>query len=86
MIGSAPESLNTLEELAAAFNNNPDILDNILVSLSTKAEQGAVYTKVETDEAIGAKQDALTNAESLAKYEDGTFDGLPIAIVDEVQW
>lgn len=35
--GSAPETLDTINEIAAALNNNPDIINNILVSLGEKA-------------------------------------------------
>lgn len=38
----APESLNTLEELSAAFQNDPDIIQKLFDLLATKADKSAV--------------------------------------------
>ena len=44
LIGTAPESLDTLNELAAALNNNPDFAASITQQLGTKANTAAVET------------------------------------------
>ena len=38
LVGSAPETLNTLAELAAALKNNPDTVTNILNQLAGKLD------------------------------------------------
>ena len=38
LVGSAPEALNTLAELAAALKNNPDTVQNILTELGKKLD------------------------------------------------
>lgn len=35
--GVAPETLDTLEEIAKAFDNNPDIIKNLVTQMGTKA-------------------------------------------------
>ena len=45
LVGSAPEALNTLAELAAALNNNPDIMSGIIDNINTKvAKAGDTMT------------------------------------------
>ena len=39
LIGSAPETLNTLEELAAALDNNADIVDTLNGAIGTKQDK-----------------------------------------------
>jgi hypothetical protein len=55
LVGAAPETLNTLEELAAALQDNPDIIDDILQAIGLRATQadlntlsGVVATKANT--------------------------------------
>lgn len=40
--GVAPETLDTIQEIADALQNNPDVIKNILTSLGTKAETSAL--------------------------------------------
>lgn len=42
LVGTAPATLDTLSELAAALNDNPDQIDSILTTLSTKANTSDV--------------------------------------------
>lgn len=42
--GSAPETLNTIQEIAAALNNDEDVVNSILTSLSEKADSDDVAT------------------------------------------
>ena len=48
LIDGAPETLDTLKELADALGNNPDILQMI----NDKANKSEVYTKSEIDNII----------------------------------
>ena len=48
LIDGAPETLDTLKELADALGNNPDILQMI----NDKANKSEVYTKSEIDNMI----------------------------------
>ena len=47
LIGAAPEALNTLEELAAAFNDNPDTLTNLITTVDGKASIASVNAKAD---------------------------------------
>ena len=47
-IGSAPEALDTVQELAAAFNDNPDVIDQILAALGLRATKAELETAVST--------------------------------------
>ena len=49
LVGSAPETLDTIEELATALNNNKDIVTVLNDSIATKANKTEVYTKAEVD-------------------------------------
>jgi hypothetical protein len=49
VIGAAPEALNTLEELAAAFGNDANAVSSLVASIATKANSADVYTKAESD-------------------------------------
>ena len=50
IVGSAPDALNTLEELAKALNNNANIVEVLNASISNKADAGhnhdTVYSKL----------------------------------------
>lgn len=93
LVGSAPAALNTLEELADAFDNNPDIIENLVTQVAEKANASEVYTKEEIDSkeqslqgSIDGKQDALLNAQELEKYQDGAYDGKAIVVVGAAEW
>lgn len=47
LIDNAPEALNTLKELSAALDDNPEIVDNILTALDAKVEQPDIDTAIE---------------------------------------
>jgi hypothetical protein len=61
LIGAAPATLNTLEELAAAFNNDPNVVAALTTSIAQKANSADVYTKTEAD-ALFLTQNAFTTA------------------------
>ncbi|WP_279480248.1 hypothetical protein [Aureimonas sp. SK2] len=74
LIGSAPAALDTVQELAAAFNDNPDVIDQILAALglrATKAELEAAVSSLNTalggkasTAALGAVTDRVTAIET----------------------
>ena len=39
LVDEAPELLNTLKEIAAALNDNPDVIKNILIDLDKKVDK-----------------------------------------------
>ena len=76
VVGTAPEALDTLGEIAAALNDNKDKIGTIVNQISTKADKGTVenalmgkaekadvYTKGESDRKYQAKGAYLTNAD-----------------------
>lgn len=93
LIGAAPGTLDTIQELAAALNDNPDVIANLTSSIAAKANTADVYTKTQADAtttslqtAINGKQNTLSNAVAVAKLGDGTFDGKPLVVISEAQW
>ena len=46
ILGGAPEALNTLNELAQAFNNNPDVIANLTAALGSRVavDQAQAFT------------------------------------------
>jgi len=41
LVGTAPEALNTINELAAALNNDPDIINTLMTQIGTKLDATA---------------------------------------------
>lgn len=69
--GSAPGALDTLEELAAAFDNNPDVITNLLAAVGKRVavDQVQAFTepeKLQACENIGVGD---PNHNFLADYE-----------------
>ena len=62
VVGAAPETLDTLEEIAAALEDNATLAD-ITEAIETKANAADVYTKTEIDEA-----GFLTEHQDLSTY------------------
>ena len=69
--GLAPETLNSLEKLANALNNDSNYFQTVSGAISNKADKATTYTKTEMDNNIGdleeivmteldEKQDTLT--------------------------
>ena len=58
LVGGAPETLDTLKELADALGNNPDILQTI----NDKANKSVVYTKEEIDTIIVEDEQVIAEA------------------------
>lgn len=52
LVDSAPETLDTLKELADALQADTASITDILTKIGTKADSSAVYTKEEVDSKI----------------------------------
>ena len=82
VVGTAPEALDTLGEIATALTTNKDKIGTIIGEISTKADRGTVenalmgkannnnvYTKDEIDEKL--KSIPKVNASEFVKMKDG---------------
>ena len=69
IVNSAPETLNTLNELAAALGNDPNFATTISNQIGLKANQATTYTKTEVDTALASKRNVL---DSYTKTEVNT--------------
>ena len=79
LINSAPEQLNTLNELSAALNNDANFATTIINLINTKSNITDVddkfllyYTKLQVDDFVTALNDDITNLYSVVSpYEVG---------------
>ena len=55
--GFAPETLNSLEKLATAMNNDPSFFTTFSAALSDKADKSTTYTRTVTNSLLDAKVD-----------------------------
>ena len=55
--GFAPETLNSLEKLATAMNNDPSFFATLSSALSDKADKSTTYTRTVTNSLLDAKVD-----------------------------
>lgn len=62
IIGTAPEALDTLGEIADRLSEDSDAINAINGVLAGKADKDSVYTKTETDNLIKQTEDKLGNA------------------------
>lgn len=46
LVNSSPEALDTLNELAAALDNDPDFAENVLASIGSKADKSSAFVVV----------------------------------------
>jgi hypothetical protein len=74
LVASAPETLNTLDEIAAALGDDPNFATTITNQLGTKANKSDVYTKSEANNKINT---AVANKVT-------STDVTQIKIVDEI--
>jgi hypothetical protein len=51
LVGTAPEALDTINELAAALNNDPDVINNLMTQIGSKLD--ATATAVDSDKLGG---------------------------------
>jgi len=57
LVDTAPETLDTLNELAAALGDDPDFATSVATSIGTKADQATTYSKTEVDASLATKSD-----------------------------
>lgn len=81
VIGTAPEALDTLGEIATVLNGNGDAITAINGVLAGKANSSEVYTKSETDGRIKNVNDAITAEADRAKIKE---TDLNTAITSEI--
>lgn len=62
LIGSAPEALDTLVEIAAALGDDPNFAGTMTTELGKKANKLDVYTKLAADAAFLGKDATAANA------------------------
>jgi len=60
LIGTAPENLDTLGEIATALSDSSDTVAGIVTTLASKADTNMVYTKAEADASYQPKGNYLT--------------------------
>jgi hypothetical protein len=51
LVGASPETLNTLNELAAALQNDPNVINNLMTAIGTKETPEGVQAKADSAEA-----------------------------------
>lgn len=74
LVASAPETLNTLDEIAAALGDDPNFATTMTNQLGTKADKAGVYTKGQVNSKVNsAVADKVTST-----------DVTQIKIVDEI--
>ena len=76
LVNQAPETLNTLDELAAALGDDPNFATTVTELISTKANSTNVYTKDQCNIAIN---EAITNANKVT-----STDVTNIKVVSEI--
>ncbi len=65
VIGSAPEALDTLNELAEALGNDPNFAATMTAELAKKADKTSVYTQDEANTAFVSQSGTAANAAKL---------------------
>ena len=58
--GLPPETLNTIEAVANAIDNNPNYFSDTQTAINAKADKTTTYTKTEVDTSLGGKADKTT--------------------------
>ena len=84
LVGGAPETLDTLKELADVVTEVKDVLSDVNEELAAKANVSNVYTKEESDE-IFIKEHQSLEGYATEIYVEGKVAGLAsAAVVDEL--
>lgn len=72
LVDSAPTTLDTLNELAAALGDDPNYATTITTALGTKANQATTYTKTEVDNSLALKANSSDVTSALALKADAS--------------
>ena len=75
LVDSAPETLNTLKELADALTEHEDEYESLLEVVGSKANAADVYNKTEVDGIKTSLQASITKVETDYKVADVALDG-----------
>ena len=72
LVNSAPETLDTLNELASALGDDPNFATTIATQIGNKANSSDVYNKSETDDLLLNKANAsdLATVATTGSYND----------------
>lgn len=77
LVNSAPDTLNTLEEIAKALNDDPNFATTIINELAKKSNNGHTHTAAEIAETDALKFNRIVNITSPdGAYYAGTIDGV----------
>lgn len=86
LVNSAPETLDTLEELANALGDDPNFAATMTTELGKKANVGASYTKEESDAKYLTEHQSLENyltkADASNTYEPKLVSGTTIKTIN----
>ena len=101
LVASAPETLDTLDEIAAALGDDPNFATTITnligtkadtatvnASLDTKADKATTYTKTEVDTKLNAKAnsaDVYTKSQTNTAISDATNNKVTSTSVNSIQ-
>lgn len=83
LVGSAPEALNTIQELATALQNNPDVIQGLVDQIATKETPAGAQAKADAalvDAKAYADTTAASSVESAQLYSDASTQ----ALIDEL--
>ena len=81
LVDSAPDTLNTLNELAAALNDDANFATTVTNQIATKANSSDVYTKTESDDKYALKT-ALETANNTIATLQTTISNLETKIAN----
>ena len=88
VIGTAPEALDTLGEIADKLSNNDDVVSAIVNTLSEKANTADVYNKSDVDTKVATINSAIATEESRARAAEkavaDSVSTLSTSVSDEV--
>lgn len=83
LVGSAPEALDTIQELAAALQNNPDVIQGLIDQIATKETPEGAQAKADAA-LVEAKAYADTTAASSVEAAQLYSDSATQALIDEL--
>lgn len=93
LLDGAPEMLDTIRELSKALNDDPEFGANMVKQLAAKANAADVYSKEDVvafvedlEVQIAQKQPRFENAEDLAAFGRGTYNGEPLITLSTQEW
>jgi hypothetical protein len=76
LVGASPETLNTIQEIAAALNNDPDVINSMMTAIGTKETPEGAQAKADAAQAAAtaAAADALTTEATALRGEFAAAD------------